>query len=547
MYRDADGGISPKEVSIKVKKLKQQTKGHHTDKPVDLHTSVAVMEMPEIPYEQMGKVLWESARLYQILFESVNEGLLVVDAETMRIILCNQLAATTFGFDSPEDAFGVNPLDFVHPEDQERALKTIIEDMFNKNLKQPNEFRTISKYGKELWVSAVGTRIDYRGELLGLISFRDITARKIAEEELRESKEKLRLIFESIGDGIIVTDLTGRIVEANESSVHLHGYSSKEELTGQNGADFIAERDRPSAVEVLKETFVSGRRGQLEYTALDKDGKEYDGEATAAVLRDNSDNPAGLIFVERDVTERKQAEEQLRRTVEDLERSNAELQQFAYVASHDLQEPLRMIASYVELLEEDYADKLDADAKEFIQYAVEGATRMQAMIQALLEYSRVGTRGKPLEPTDCGEVLDRVLRDLQLSIEENEAVVTHDSLPTIPIDDMQIGQLFQNLISNAIKFRNEEPPHVQITAKEQGENWLLSVHDNGIGIDPEYQDRIFVIFQRLHEREEYPGTGIGLSVCKKIVERHGGKIWVESEVGKGSIFHFTIPKRGARQ
>jgi len=169
------------------------------------------------------------------------------------------------------------------------------------------------------------------------------------------------------------------------------------------------------------------------------------------------------------------------------------------------------------------------------------------MIQALLEYSRVGTRGKPLEPTDCGEVLDRVLRDLQLSIEENEAVVTHDSLPTIPIDDMQIGQLFQNLISNAIKFRNEEPPHVQITAKEQGENWLLSVHDNGIGIDPEYQDRIFVIFQRLHEREEYPGTGIGLSVCKKIVERHGGKIWVDSEVGKGSIFHFTIPKRGARQ
>ncbi len=527
--------------------MEEKTKGQHTDKPVDLHTATAVMETPENPYEHLGKVLWESARLYQILFESVNEGLLVIDADNMRIILCNQLAAQTYGFDSPEDALGVNPLDFVHPDDRERALTTIMEDMFDKDLKQPNEFRTINKHGEIRWVSAMGTRIEYRGELLGLISFRDITDSKQAEEELRGSKEKLRLIFESIGDGIIVTDLTGRIVEANESSVHLHGYSSKEEITGKNGADFIAERDRPGAAEVLKETFMSGNRGRLEYTALDKDGREYDGEATAAILRDSSDNPAGLIFVERDVTERKRAEEQLRRTVEDLERSNAELQQFAYVASHDLQEPLRMIASYVELLEEDYADKLDADANEFIQYAVEGATRMQEMIQALLEYSRVGTRGKPFEPTDVNEVLRQVLSDLQISIEENRAVVTNDSLPIILADDIQIGQLFQNLISNAIKFRNAEPPHVHITAEEQGKNWLFSVHDNGIGIDPEYRDRIFVIFQRLHDREEYAGTGIGLSVCKKIVERHGGKIWVESELGKGATFHFTIPKKGAKQ
>ena len=547
LYRDADWGIIHKEVSLKVNKLKEQTEGQYPDKPAGIHTSIAEMEMPNMPYEHIGKVLRESARLYQILFESVNEGLLVIDSETIKVLLCNELAAITFGFDSPEDALGVTPLDFIHPDDRDRALTTIMEDMFDKDLKQPNEFRTISTNGDVRWVSAVGTRIEYRGELLGLISFRDITDSKQAQEELRESKEKLRLIFESIGDGIIVTDLAGRIVEVNESSVLLHGYRSKEELSGKNGADLIAVQDRPKAAEVLKQTFVSGNRGQLEYTALDKDGREYDGEATAAVLSDRSGEPAGLIFVERDVTERKQKEELLRSTVEDLERSNAELQQFAYVASHDLQEPLRMIASYVELLEEDYADKLDADANEFIKYAVEGATRMQEMIQALLEYSRVGTRGKPFEPVDCNEVLDQVLTDLQMSIEENDAVITRDHLPTVVADDIQLGLLFRNLISNAIKFRKEEPPHVHISARDQGKDRLFLVRDNGIGIELEYRDRIFVIFQRLHDREEYPGTGIGLSVCKKIVERHGGNIWVESEPGQGATFNFTVPKRGAQQ
>lgn len=520
---------------------------HSTDQMVGNHLSDVLPETPEALCIQLREILWESAHLYQILFENVNEGLLVLDAATMKVILCNQIAATTYGFDSPEDALGVNPLDFVHPDDRGRALTAITVDMLDKDLKQPNEFRTISKNGDVRWVSAVGTRIEYRGELLGLISFRDITDSKQAQEELRESKEKLRLIFECIGDGIIVTDLTGRIVEVNESSVLLHGYCNKEELTGKNGADLIAVQERLKAAEVLKQTFVSGNRGQLEYTALDKDGREYDGEATAAVLRDSSGEPAGLIFVERDVTERKRKEELLRRMVEDLERSNAELQQFAYVASHDLQEPLRMIASYVELLEEDYADKLDANANEFIQYSVEGATRMQEMIQALLEYSRVGTRGRPFELNDCSEVLAQVLADLRISIEENGAVVTSDQLPTVLADGIQMGQLFQNLIGNAIKFRKEEPPRIHIAAEERGEDWLFSVRDNGIGIDSEYRDRIFVIFQRLNDREEYPGTGIGLSVCKKIVERHGGKIWIESEPGEGATFYFTIPKEGAKR
>jgi light-regulated signal transduction histidine kinase (bacteriophytochrome) len=254
---------------------------------------------------------------------------------------------------------------------------------------------------------------------------------------------------------------------------------------------------------------------------------------------------------QRELAERKRAEQELKQTMAELARSNQELEQFAYVASHDLQEPLRMVASYVQLLARRYQSKLDADADEFIAYAVDGATRMQALINDLLAYSRVGTRGKPFEPTDCEAVFDQALANLQMAIEESGTVVTHDPLPTVMADATQLTQLFQNLIGNAVKFRGEESPRIHVSAERLpplqagegrgGGEWTFSVRDNGIGIDPAYHDRIFLIFQRLHTREEYPGTGIGLAVCKKIVERHGGRIWVESQLGKGSTFYFTIP------
>jgi signal transduction histidine kinase len=231
----------------------------------------------------------------------------------------------------------------------------------------------------------------------------------------------------------------------------------------------------------------------------------------------------------------------LEESIAELARSNADLQQFAYVASHDLKEPLRMVASYTQLLARRYKGKLDADADEFIRYAVDGANRMQWLINDLLAYSRVSVQDKAFEEVDCNGVLDEVLSNLQMAVEESLAVVTRDSLPRVMADRVQLGQLFQNLIGNAIKFHGKEPPRVYVSVERRPNEWLFSIRDNGVGLDPEYAERIFVIFQRLHDRNEYPGPGIGLAICKKIVERHGGRIWVESQAGQGATFYFTLP------
>jgi light-regulated signal transduction histidine kinase (bacteriophytochrome) len=225
----------------------------------------------------------------------------------------------------------------------------------------------------------------------------------------------------------------------------------------------------------------------------------------------------------------------------DLERSNRELEQFAYVASHDLQEPLRMVGSFTQLLDQRYGDRLDDDGREFITYAVEGAHRMQELIQSLLHYSRVGSRGPQLAQTHCQAVLDGVLSHQRAAIEESGATLTVGPLPELPADATQLGHLFQHLILNAIKFRSDRPLAIEVSAAEEDGEWHFAVRDNGIGIDPQYAERIFTLFQRLHPRDRYPGTGIGLAVCKKIVQQHGGRIWVESQPGHGATFHFTLP------
>ena len=236
------------------------------------------------------------------------------------------------------------------------------------------------------------------------------------------------------------------------------------------------------------------------------------------------------------------AQHAIENAVTELRRSNQELEQFAYVASHDLQEPLRKIASFCNLLESRYADQLDEKANVYLHYIVDGALRMQALVNDLLLYSRVTTRGKEFAPTDTNDALREALANLDVAVAESNACVTYDPLPTVLGDVAQLTRLFQNIIGNAIKYRGEAPPQVHVSVLEKGDEWVFSVRDNGIGIAPEYAERIFVIFQRLHTREEYSGTGIGLSVCKKIAERHGGRIWVESEEGCGATFYFSLPQ-----
>lgn len=253
--------------------------------------------------------------------------------------------------------------------------------------------------------------------------------------------------------------------------------------------------------------------------------------------------------LQEEIARRRRVEASLQQTHDELEqrslklaRSNAELEQLAYVASHDLQEPLRMIGSYLQLLEKRYRDKLGPEACEFIGFAVDGARRMQDLINDLLSYSRIGTRSRLFEPVDCNAVMKTVLDTLRLSIKESGAAIACDPLPTVSGDPLQLAQLLQNLAGNAIKFRGARAPRIHLRAEADDGFWHFSVEDNGIGIAPDYFDRIFVMFQRLHSRAAYPGTGIGLAICKKIVERHGGRIWVESEAGKGSTFHFTLPR-----
>ena len=385
------------------------------------------------------------------------------------------------------------------------------------------------------------------------------TMRKRAEEALSASEIWYRRLFETAKHGILILDAeTGMIVDVNPFLVEMLGFSH-EQFMGKRiwEIGFFKDviKNKVNFLELQQEKYIRYEDLPLE-TA---DGRRIDVEFISNIYRVGHQKVIQCNI--RDITERKQAE---KRAMADLERSNRELEQFAYVASHDLQEPLRMVASYTQLLAKRYQDKLDADANEFIGYAVDGANRMQKMINDLLSYSRVGTRGKLFETVDCTAILNQALTNLKIAIEESSAVITHDPLPAMTGDESQLVQLFQNLIDNAIKFRGKETPHIHISATHESrktmddgretidqlrtqlselkEGWVFSVRDNGIAIDPQDKERIFTIFQRLHGRD-YSGTGIGLSICKRIVERYGGKIWVESEPEKGSTFYFTIPDR----
>jgi PAS domain S-box-containing protein len=352
----------------------------------------------------------------------------------------------------------------------------------------------------------------------------------------------LRALMDNLPDAIYFKDAKSRFITTNLSNLEKMGVSRLEAVVGKTDADFFTEEHARQALEDERRIMATGFPiVDLEEKETWPDGRETWVSTTKMPLRDEKERIVGTFGISKDITQKKLAEEELKNKTAELARSNSELEQFAYVASHDLQEPLRMVASYTQLLARRYRGKLDADAEEFIGYAVEGVTRMQALINDLLAFSRVGSRPVRLEPSSLKEALDHSLVDLKVSIEESGAVVTSDELPVIVGDMAQLGQLFRNLIGNAIKFRRDEMPRVHISVRQESRYWVVGVQDNGIGIEPNYFQRIFVIFQKLHPKAEYPGTGIGLAICKKIVERHGGRIWVESGPGRGSTFYVTFP------
>jgi PAS domain S-box-containing protein len=377
---------------------------------------------------------------------------------------------------------------------------------------------------------------------------RDISVRKDAEKHLVQMEGRYRGLLEAAPDAMVVVNQGGEIVLLNVQAEKQFGYR-RDELVGQKVKNIIpegfAERLLADGLRSAEDALAQQIGTGIELTGRRKDGSDFPIEIMLSPL----ESAEGILVTAaiRDITERKKSEEHLMKTVGELKRSNEELQQFAYVASHDLQEPLRMVASYTQLLAKRYKGRLDSDADEFIAYAVDGCNRMQGLIQDLLAYSRAGTNGKELLKISSEKTLKDALANLRATIEESGAVVTHDALPAITTDDAQLALVFQNLVGNAIKYHGPEVPHVHVSAtKNGGKEWIFSVRDNGLGIDPQYFERIFILFQRLHGRTEFKGTGIGLSICKKILERLGGRIWVESQPEKGSTFHFALPERDGK-
>jgi light-regulated signal transduction histidine kinase (bacteriophytochrome) len=353
------------------------------------------------------------------------------------------------------------------------------------------------------------------------------------EDEPADAELTLRALraggFETSEDIAQTADAFTELIRKNSYDVILADYK----LPNWNGMESV-ELVRREGLDVPV-ILVSGALGELTAVECIKKG------AADYILKDHL---ARLPSSVRRAVYEKGLRQDRKHGLEELARSNRDLEQFAYVASHDLQEPLRMVATYTQLLAERYQGKLDADADKYIHYAVDGALRMQKLVQDLLTFSRVGRHGTGVQSTDCNAVLQTSLTNLEAAIQESGAVVEHTQLPVVTADSSQLVQVFQNLIGNAIKFHSSAPPAIRVSAEAKGKEWVFSVADNGIGIAAEHAENVFVIFRRLHTRAEYPGNGIGLSICKKIVEQHAGRIWVESEPGHGCIFRFTLPITG---
>jgi PAS domain S-box-containing protein len=490
----------------------------------------------------------ESGAKYRGLLEAAPDGMVVVN-QAGEIVLLNLQAEKQFGYHRDE-LVGQKVKNIIPEGFAERLIadgtRTAAEALAQQ-IGTGIELIGRRKDGSEFPIEIMLSPLESAEGILVTAAIRDISVRKDAEKHLAQMEGRYRGLLEAAPDAMVVVNQVGEIVLLNVQAEKQFGYR-RDELLGQKVKNIIpegfAERliadGTRTAAEALAQQIGTG----IELIGRRKDGTEFPIEIMLSPL----ESPEGVLVTAavRDITERKSSEQHLVKTVAELKRSNDELQQFAYVASHDLQEPLRMVASYTQLLAERYKGRLDSDADEFIAYAVDGSNRMQVLIQDLLAYSRAGTNGKALREIPSENALKEALVNLRATIQESGAIVTHDPLPLITTDGTQLAQIFQNLIGNAIKYRGAAVPNVHISAVKNGNEWIFSVRDNGLGIDPQYFDRIFVLFQRLHGQAEFKGTGIGLAICKKMLERLGGRIWVESQPEKGSTFHFALPEKDGK-
>ncbi len=485
----------------------------------------------------------ESGAKYRGLLEAAPDAMVVVN-QGGEIVLLNVQAEKQFGY-RRDELVGQKVKNIIPEGFAERLVADGLrsaEDALAQQIGTGIELTGRRKNGSEFPIEIMLSPLESTEGILVTAAIRDISVRKDAEKHLAQMEGRYRGLLEAAPDAMVVVNQAGEIVLLNVQAEKQFGYR-RDELVGQKVKNIIpegfAERLLADALRSAEDALAQQIGTGIELNGRRKDGSGFPIEIMLSPLESSE----GILVTAavRDITKRKRAEAHLLQKVEELNRSNEELEQFAYIASHDLQEPLRMVASYTQLLSRRYKGKLDSDADEFISFAVDGASRMERLIKDLLAYSRVGTETKDLLDTSSEEALQQALINLRGAVEESGAQVTHDPLPIVVADEMQLIQLFQNLVGNAIKYQNPGIPRVHISAARDSEKrWKFSVQDNGLGIDSQYFEKIFGMFQRLHKREEFEGTGVGLAICKKIVERHGGSISVESQLGHGSTFCFAL-------
>ena len=493
---------------------------------------------------QINNALAENEKKYRSIIETANEGVMITDPNAI-VLFVNAKMAEILGY-SIEELIGMDSFTLIDKTEIEDAKKRVAD--WKKGIRGEYEIKFLKKNGEVLWAhGSVSPIYDHDGvHNSNLTMYTDITERKKAEKHLKQSEKLLNDIINGFPSPIFVKDIEGRFLTINNKLEKLLGVKN-EELKGKTDYDIItkelADYYRFNDKKVIEE-------GKA--IAIEEEADLIDGHHTFIAnkfpIYDINGKPYGVGSISTDITDRKLLEEKVKKRTEELskfnielKRSNEELERFAYVSSHDLQEPLRMVTLYSQLLERRYKDNLDSDANDFIEYIVEGAQRMKQLIDDLLEYSRVKSQAAEFEKVNLEQVLDIVLHNLAISIVENNVTISHDPLPSLFVDKNQMVQVFQNLISNAIKFHGQNPPEINISAQKDKNEWIFSVSDNGIGIKPEHHKQIFEVFKRLNTREEYSGTGIGLSITQKIIQHHAGQIWVESQPRKETTFFFTIP------